>query len=235
MKGGYRYIVNSCPAVAVTPHLACDESEPYCLHPQHAPHHELQPPSPEADHSKPPCGKHTLKGFRRKSVNSCDNAGENRRSTELTKDATYIQSKAYLLQELRSTQGGTTQIQKINTSKYPKVSLNKKLESLAEDIVERNKMTLGRNSSKRGSYVSVHALKQERPHKVNKVCIIPSIMSANGTNYGMTVRSLICDTKKTTIHFPLCNRLQFQQQPPGAALALTMAPGLPSYCYTNRI
>ncbi|XP_010780517.1 jhy protein homolog isoform X1 [Notothenia coriiceps] len=175
MKGGYRYIVNSCPAVAVTPHLACDESEPYCLHPQNAqtgsatpPHHELQPPSPEADHSKPPCGKNTLKGFRRKSVNSCDNAGENRRSTELTKDATYIQSKAYLLQELRSTQGGTTQIQQISTSKYPKVSLNKKLESLAEDIVERNKMTLGRNSSKRGSYVSVHALKQERPHKVNK-------------------------------------------------------------------
>ncbi|KAK1882610.1 Jhy protein like [Dissostichus eleginoides] len=175
MKGGYRYIVNSCPAVAVTPHLACDESDPYCLHPQNAQtgsatpaHHELQPPSPEADHSKPPCGKNTLKGFRRKSVNRCDNAGENRRSTELTKDATYIQSKAYLLQELRSTQGGTTQIQQISTSKYPKFSLNKKLESLAEDIVERNKMTLGRNSSKRGSYVSVHALKQERPHKVNK-------------------------------------------------------------------
>ncbi|KAI4814384.1 hypothetical protein KUCAC02_003580 [Chaenocephalus aceratus] len=102
MKGGYRYIVNSCPAVAVTPHLACDESEPYCLHP----------------HALP--------------------------------------TMSYNLHHLRRT-----------TQSHPG-SLNKKLESLAEDIVERNKMTLGRNSSKRGSYVSVHALKQERPHKVNK-------------------------------------------------------------------
>ncbi|KAK5888282.1 hypothetical protein CesoFtcFv8_016796 [Champsocephalus esox] len=196
MKGGYRYIANSCPAVAVTPHLACDESEPYCLHPQHAPQHELQPPSPGADHSKPPCGKHALKGFRRKSVNSCDNAGENRRSTELIKDATYIQSKAYLLQELRSTQGGTTQIQKSITSKYPKVSLNKKLERLEEDIVERNKMTLGRNSSKRGSYVSVHALKQERPHQVNKFTQISEEKESQREQYP--------------------NPQQWQQQPPPA-------------------
>ncbi|KAK5859278.1 hypothetical protein PBY51_003357 [Eleginops maclovinus] len=204
IKGGYRYI-NSCQAVAVILQMAGDESEPYCLHPQNGqtgsvttPHHnnhDLEPPSPEADHSKPPCGKDVLKGFRRTSVNSCDNAGENRRrSTERSEDATYIQSKSYFLQELKSRQGGTTQIQQMSTSKYHKASLNKKLESLAEDIVERNKVTLGCNPSKRGSYVSVYALKQEMPHKVNKF-------------------TRISEEKKTQWkEYPNCPQQQQQQQ-----------------------
>ncbi|XP_029304261.1 jhy protein homolog isoform X2 [Cottoperca gobio] len=189
-RQGYRYIVNTSPAVLVTPHMAGNESEqPYCLHPQDGHissvtsldcnNHALQLRSPEADLSKPPCiftknesDKNVLKGFRKKRETSCDNAGENNsRSPELTKVHAMLipEYNTYYLQELRRTQGGPTQLQQMSISKFPKILLNKKQERLTEDIVERNKVTLGRNTSKCGSYVSVHALKQERPHNVFKV------------------------------------------------------------------
>ncbi|TMS14438.1 Jhy protein-like protein [Larimichthys crocea] len=56
-----------------------------------------------------------------------------------------------------------------STLSSPKVLSNNKVERLTEDIVERNKITLGRNTSKCGSYATVHALKQDMPHDVNKV------------------------------------------------------------------
>ncbi|XP_078122818.1 jhy protein homolog [Sander vitreus] len=181
IKAGYRYIIDTSPAAVVTPHLTGDESDqPYRLHPQHgqtssvtAPHchnHALQLGSPEADHSKPSCiftkddsDKHSLKGFKKMRGNNCDNAGEYSRSPEQPKD---IHAMFKNIQE--RTQGGPTQIQQMSTSIVPKVLLNKKLERLTEDIVERNKITLGRNTPKWGSYVSVHALNREMPHHVNK-------------------------------------------------------------------
>ncbi|XP_039633054.1 jhy protein homolog isoform X3 [Perca fluviatilis] len=182
IKAGYRYIIDTSPAAVVTPHLSGDESDqPYRLHPQHgqtssvtSPHchnHALQLGSPEADHSKPPCiftkddsDKRSLKGFKKMRGNNCDNAGEYSRSPEQPKD---IRAMSKNIQEC--TQGGPTQIHQMSTSIVPKVLLNKKLERLTEDIVERNKITLGRNTSKCGSYVSVHALNREMPHHVNKV------------------------------------------------------------------
>ncbi|XP_054482419.1 jhy protein homolog [Anoplopoma fimbria] len=203
IKGGYRYIVDTSPAVVVTPDMAASGSDwPYHLYPEdvqtssvtspNGHNHGSQLQSPEADHSKPSCSITTnerdeslLRGFREKCGNSCDNAGENvSRSPELTKDihAMYIQEfKTIFLRELRRTQGGPTQRQQTSTS--PKVPFNKKLERLSEDMVERNKMTLGRNTSKCGSYASVHVRKQEMPHNINKVTQISGRKKAQRKEY----------------------------------------------------
>ncbi|XP_059208083.1 jhy protein homolog [Centropristis striata] len=61
------------------------------------------------------------------------------------------------------------QVQQMSTSTCPKVLLNKKLDRPNEDIVERNKITLGRNATKGGSYVRVHAGKQDTPPSVHQV------------------------------------------------------------------
>ncbi|XP_074468147.1 jhy protein homolog isoform X1 [Sebastes fasciatus] len=183
IKGGYRYIVDTSPAVVVTPHVAGEESDqPYRLHSQegqtssitsrHCHSHALQLRSPEAESScmfnENESDKSLLKRSRKKRKDSCDSAGEHiSRPPELTTDihAMYIQEcKTDYLQELRRTQRG-----QMSTSTPPKVLVNKKLERPTEDIVERNKITLGRNACKYGSYASVHALKQETPHNVNKV------------------------------------------------------------------
>ncbi|XP_031733512.1 jhy protein homolog isoform X2 [Anarrhichthys ocellatus] len=196
VKGGYRYIIDTSPALLVTPDMAGNEpDQPYRLHPDdvqtstvtspHCYNHTLQLQSPEADHSKPSCSitknesdESLLKGFRAKYLNSCDNAGENAsRSPELTKDIHAM----YSLQELRHTQGGPTQIQQMST--FPKVLFNKKLERLPEDIVERNKTTLGRNTSTYGSYASVHVRKQDMPHNVNKVTQISERKKAQRKEY----------------------------------------------------
>uniref|UniRef100_A0A3B4XIR7 Uncharacterized protein n=1 Tax=Seriola lalandi dorsalis TaxID=1841481 RepID=A0A3B4XIR7_SERLL len=60
---------------------------------------------------------------------------------------------------------------KTNTPKLTShdVLSNKKLERPMEDIVERNKTTLGRSTSKRGSYVRVYSLKQQMPINVSEV------------------------------------------------------------------
>ncbi|XP_032388945.1 jhy protein homolog isoform X2 [Etheostoma spectabile] len=165
IKAGYRYIIDTSPAAVVTPHLTGNESDqPYRLHPQHgqtgsvtSPHchnHALQLGSPEADHSKPSCIF---------TKDDSDNAGEYSRSPEQPNDICAMSKNIH-----ERTQGGPTQIQQMSTPSVPKVLLNKKLERLTEDIVERNKKTLGRNTSKCGSYVSVHALNREMPHPVNK-------------------------------------------------------------------
>lgn len=173
----------------MTPHMAGNEfDQPYRLHSPDdqtssvtSPHsHALQLPSPEADHLKPSCffnknesDRALHKGFRNKHENSYDNAGGNIiRSPGLTKDmhAMSIQEfKTYQQQERR--QGGPPGKQQTCTSTISKVPHSKKPERLTEDMVERNKITLGRNISKCGSYMRVHALKQETSRNVKKVCI----------------------------------------------------------------
>ncbi|XP_044078909.1 jhy protein homolog [Siniperca chuatsi] len=190
IKGGY--IVNTSPAVVVTYMAGNESDQPYRLHPQdgqtssvtppHCHKHALRLRSPGADLPRPSStsikneNDNTLQGgFREKCENSCYNAGENiSRSPELTEGlhAVYIQDfKTYYQQDRRRTQGGPTQTQQMSASTLmnPKVLSKKKLERVTENIVERNKTTLGRNRSKFGSYVMVHALKQEMPHNVNKV------------------------------------------------------------------
>ncbi|XP_045894813.1 jhy protein homolog isoform X2 [Micropterus dolomieu] len=183
-----KYMVNSSPALVVTHHMADIESnQPNRLHPQDGQTSSVTSPPchnnafqlrlPNADFSRPPGmftkneSDNTLqREFRENHENSCYNADESiSRFPELTEDihAVYIQK---FKQDLRLTQGRPTQTQQINTAtlKSPEVLLNKKLERPIEDIVERNKITLGRNTSKCGSYVMVHALKQEVPHNVKK-------------------------------------------------------------------
>lgn len=205
--------------------------------------HALQLRSPETELLRPSSiftkdeRDNTLqRRFREQRENSRDNAGENIcGSLELTEDthAMYLQGfKTYNQQELKRTRGGYTEPQQMSTSAWtiPKVLSNKKLERLTEDIVERNKITLGRNTSKCSSYVTAHALKQEMPHNWNKVRIECKVFSA---------WSLRCDSKVSDSSVmvpvwqaPCWNRLQLQKQTPGAALALIMILGRPSYCYT---
>lgn len=110
--------------------------------------------------------------------NDCDGAENTGTAPELTEDAHAVEFHTCWQQESRHTDGGSIQTQKTSTSMLinSKVSERKKLERLTKDIVERNKVTLGRSTSKRGSYVRVHTLRQEMPHNVNKVCIDSDLM-----------------------------------------------------------
>ncbi|XP_040005529.1 jhy protein homolog isoform X3 [Xiphias gladius] len=188
IKEGYRYIVDRSPAVMMTPHKAGNESDqPYRLHPQDAQtstvtsaychNHALQCKSPDANLSrssristKIESDNTLMTGSRENCDNSCDSAGENiSRSPKLTEDIHATEFQTYYQQEPRCTQGVPIQKMSTSTLTSPKVLSNRKLERLMEDIVERNKITLGRSTSKCGSYVRVHALKQEMPHIVNEV------------------------------------------------------------------
>lgn len=156
-----------------------ESDQPYHLHPQDAEtnsmaspnrhKHALQLRSPHADLSKPSSFSTVNKsdntsprGFRDKCENGCDNAENINTSPELTEDVHASEFQT----DLRHTQKMST-----STLTSPKVLRNKKLERQTKDIVERNKITLGRNTSKCGSYMRVHAFMQEMPHHVNKVCI----------------------------------------------------------------
>ncbi|CAK6971676.1 jhy protein homolog [Scomber scombrus] len=191
IKRGYRYICNTSPAVVATPHMTGNEcDQPYRLHPQdgqnsfiQSPHphkHAVQLRSPEVDLSRPTniSTKNDRGGFEGKHQNSCDKAGVDiSRSPELTENsedinAVYIQEfQSDYHHELRRTQGESIQTQQTSSStlKSSKVLSNKKQERLNEDIVERNKITLGRHASKYGSYARVHAVKQEMPQNLNTV------------------------------------------------------------------
>ncbi len=200
MKGGYRYIVSTAPAVVLTPHMADNLSDlPYHLHPEdyqnssvsspHCHNHVPHLRSPEADLSrsssfftKNESDKTLQRGFRKMRENSCDSAGENvNGSPELSEDVVHATNSQELKGQLRNTQVRPTQAQDISTSAFsiPMVLSNKKTERLTENIVERNKITLGCNTSKCDSYVMVHALKQDMPHNRNKVCIKFCVCSTN--------------------------------------------------------
>ncbi|XP_018548058.1 jhy protein homolog isoform X1 [Lates calcarifer] len=184
---GYKHIIDTSPAIMVTPHIDGSESDqPYRLHPQdgqtssvtstHCHNHALQCGSPEGDLSrsskistKNESDNNLQRGSRQKHEQSCVSAGENiSRSSEPTEEINTTEFDIYQ-QEQRCTQGGSIQKMSTSTLMNPKVLWNKKLERVMEDIVERNKMTLGCNTSKCGSYVRAHALKQEMPHNANKV------------------------------------------------------------------
>ncbi|TKS83818.1 hypothetical protein D9C73_017931 [Collichthys lucidus] len=176
MKGGYRYVVDTGPAAVATPHTADDHSDqPYHLHPQggqdssttspHCHNQGLKLRSPEVDLSRPSRESDNIsqRGAKTKSEKYIS------RCPEPTEKEEY---KTCYQQELRHPRGGPSETQHMSTSTLssPKVLSNNKVERPTEDIVERNKITLGCNTSKCGSYATVHALKQQDvPHNVNKV------------------------------------------------------------------
>ncbi|KAK2879898.1 jhy protein homolog [Channa argus] len=187
INGGYRYIADSTPAVVVTPHTAdCKSDWPYCLHLQgdqtssvRSPdchRNALQLGSQEAEISRPPSSSttnesnNTLHSDSRETCeDSFDNAGHNNStSTKMTENIPAAEFQTYHQSEwIQHIQGRPIETQKMSSPTM--TSPNKKLKRLAEDIVERNKITLGRNTSRCGSYVRAHALKHEVPCHVNKV------------------------------------------------------------------
>ncbi|XP_071317277.1 jhy protein homolog isoform X2 [Trachinotus anak] len=140
-KGAYRHILDASPAVMLSPHMAGSESDqPYCLHPQDG---------LSCSGTSMPCPSHAL------------------HSRLPEADATEFQT--HYQQPLGCTQGEPIQDTSTPMLTSLKVISNKKPERPMEDIVERNKTTLGRNTSKCGSYVRAHSLKQEMPHNVIEV------------------------------------------------------------------
>ncbi|XP_028278054.1 jhy protein homolog [Parambassis ranga] len=182
IKGGY--VVVTSPAPVVTPHLAGFESDrPYCLHPQNdaVSSAEANVSVPCSSSTKDESHKTQQRTFREKGENSCDKTDENTGWPELTEGLQSMHIQEYPQQRLRHTQGA--QQRSTSPLRSPKTFSNKKPESLMEDIVERNKVTLGRIASKSGSYLKAHALKQEIPHHVKKVSQVSKGKKAEQKEY----------------------------------------------------
>ncbi|XP_053298178.1 jhy protein homolog isoform X2 [Pleuronectes platessa] len=171
-KGGYRCIVDKSPPV-VTPHKAGNKSDqPFRLHPEdgftstaaspQGHKHACQSRSPEAHLSKASTKKENdsslQRGIRENNERSFDSEHFSG-SPNMSEDLHGTEFRMHY-QQSRCTQGGP--IQKMSTSALanPNVSSNNKLQSLVEDKVKLNKITLGCSRSKHGSYVRVHTRKQ---------------------------------------------------------------------------
>lgn len=88
---------------------------------------------------------------------------------------------------------------------------SRKLQQVRNDIVTSNKITLGRSTKKRGSYLKTHALKQDVLFKVRVTLrSFQHIVSAPAAMLASFCGRLIC------------NRLQLQKHSAGAAITLTM-------------
>ncbi|KAM4619772.1 jhy protein homolog [Polymixia lowei] len=189
IKGGYRYIDARNPALVETLHTTSSESnQPYHLHPQHSqageavslpsPRHlhanhqqASQDASPEPDVSPERDKVSTSQSILLKSERNHNYGGENSRSSPESEEhlqdihARYNKEfEMYYKQE----QGRAKQPKSISKLKSPSDVSRRKQEKLREDIVERNKMTLGRNTAKCGSYLKAHALKWETPDTLNQ-------------------------------------------------------------------
>lgn len=200
-KGGCRYVVITSPAVVSTHVTGSESDQPYHLHPQdgqtyqpvsgtshrhkHASKHKSSDPehqSPTVSSDKDKENNSTLQeAFKVNHESYCDYVGESPSSSlELAErfedlHAEYIQEfQTYQEEDLGREQERATEKQPKSspTSKNSKPLLNKKPERLTEDIVERNKITLGRMASKGGSYQKVYGPKKEKPHHLKEVCRI---------------------------------------------------------------
>ncbi|XP_029923979.1 jhy protein homolog [Myripristis murdjan] len=152
IKGGYTYVVARSSAVVETVHMTGEESEqPYHLHPQHE--QASQDVSLTSGGPGPSISSETTQQESKvKDEKSQDYVGENPDSSpKSTEHFEELQKGMFKLKSSKSVP-------------------NKQLGKLREDIVERNKITLGRNIAKRGSYLKAHVLKRETPTSVNEVC-----------------------------------------------------------------
>ncbi|XP_054873238.1 jhy protein homolog [Amphiprion ocellaris] len=178
IKGGYRYIVDTSTASVLTPHMASNESDHlYRLCPQDDQTSSATSPQCLNSSTKNQNDNTLQRGFRQMGEKSLDNVGEN---ISITSEQTEEIQPMYIhkfqpcyQQELKHTQQGPIQAQQRSTSPLmsPKVLSNKNQRPLIENKVQHNILTLGRITPKCGSYVKVHALKQEIPHqkKVAKI------------------------------------------------------------------
>lgn len=103
---------------------------------------------------------------RDKCEENCDSISDDGSRSELTEDSGDVHPTHLNQQEQRHTQVQCVQ----STLESSGVrSRSKKTECVKEDIVERNKITLGRLMYNDGSYLRAHALNREKPHTVKKV------------------------------------------------------------------
>ncbi|XP_072230512.1 LOW QUALITY PROTEIN: jhy protein homolog [Leuresthes tenuis] len=178
IKGGYRYVGDTSHK-SYHLHSQSDQSSPPAA-PRFA-SLSSQLRSPEAELSGPFSSssqnesRNTLQcGFEGNGEESGGSDGENiGRPPELTKDTQAVRIQDFQnrsQQELRPTKGGAIQTQDRSTSTLtsPKLLTNIKPASVARNIVESNKITLGRNVSKCGSYAKALALQQGGPRAVKK-------------------------------------------------------------------
>lgn len=162
-KDEYRLISNTSPPVAAT--LQDHKyDQPYLLHPQYGPTSAMTtPPSPPPQGNtlqlRPSEEDHIPQGFHRKTDICNENPiANNSTSAELTKQ--------HAVHNQTQTQGRT--VLQMDKMVSPKDLSN---QNKTEDIVERNKITLGRNTLRKyGSYAKTHALKTDTPQNATKVC-----------------------------------------------------------------
>ncbi|XP_061606671.1 jhy protein homolog isoform X2 [Phyllopteryx taeniolatus] len=181
---GYRYIADTSATLIMTPNIAgSDCNQPYHLHPQddevssittqlcHS--NALCHSSPKSNSSRSCSASTTHRQSKDQLQNSCDNVDKNsKRSLEPTEHmeemhAMYLKEyQTYYQKELQHIPGGSLQISPITASSQ--TPGKKKRHTQTEDLVERNKITLGRSTSGKGSYVNMHALHQKKRHIVKK-------------------------------------------------------------------
>jgi len=150
IKGGYRYVV----AAATSPSFPTGSAPgPYHLHPQRG--------SPDGDTSGDR-DRPRSSGLRSPEVAQTLGKGDTAaaRQTE-SNHAEAGENPAQPRQNVPETQEAAAGKQSKNSLKlkWSPLPAKRNLERTREDIVERNKITLGRNTSKRGSYLKAHAPK----------------------------------------------------------------------------
>ena len=144
MRGGYEYVVTASPPLAPGPPGVAQDG-PYRLHPQPGP-----PGNPDRPRSRVPVLRTLGKG---------DGAEQRERSHGENRKV-----PAKPRQNMPETQEAAVAVGKPskNPSKYKgPLQGSRNLEGTREDIVERNKITLGRNTTKCGSYLKAHAPRRE--------------------------------------------------------------------------
>ena len=158
IKGGYEYVVTSSPSLPPGPPIVAQEETQgsYHLHPQ---------PSPAtggvSGNPGHPRSRVLLLPVANQTLGKGDVAVQRECSHRDTGE--YRKVPAQPRQNVPETQEAAA-VGKLykNTSKYKSPLLaNRNLEGTREDIDERNKITLGRNTSKYGSYLKAHTHKQE--------------------------------------------------------------------------
>ncbi|XP_054611470.1 jhy protein homolog isoform X2 [Dunckerocampus dactyliophorus] len=177
---GYKYITDTSSVVVMTPNISSNHCQPYHLHPQDDPvsaiksqhyHKALGHGSPKHSScnisTKADRDRTSHRQFKDPLQNGCD-ADENiNRSLERTEHSIYL--KEYHTDNQKEVGGGGGFFPISPTTESPKTLRKKKRHKQTEDLVQRNKITLGRSASGHGSYVSMHALKQKKPHGVKEL------------------------------------------------------------------
>nr|XP_057944068.1 jhy protein homolog [Doryrhamphus excisus] len=163
---GYKYITDTSSVAVMTPHIAANHCQPYHLHSQYDPvsaiktqHYNKALCMSSSDISTKADGDNTSNNqFKDAIQNGCD-------ADDITEHS--IDLKVYHTDNQQEVGRGFFPISV--TTESPKTLRKKKQRKQTGDLIQRNKITLGRSVSGHGSYVSMHALKQKTSHAVKEL------------------------------------------------------------------